>query len=164
MSRIDHLRGLFARRTTQAADGCIVWSAGTTSAGYGALRHQGRALLAHRVAFELANGEGSAVGKVVRHRCDNPPCVNPAHLELGTMADNTADMVARGRARFGVCPGSRHPLSKLDEVDVSIIKLLLDLGVRPSRLARLYEVSATKISQIRDGKSWRHVSTMEAPT
>lgn len=158
------LRMLLARRSIEAAGGCRVWAGATTAAGYGSLRHEGRGLLAHRVAFELANGKGSADGKVIRHRCDNPPCVNPVHLEAGTMADNTADMMARGRARFGVCPGSKHPLSKLSEVDVSIIKLLLDLGVRPSRLARLYEVSATKISQIRDGKSWRHVSTMEAPT
>ena len=75
---------------------CIEWTGARSAAGYGRLGTK----YAHRVAYEKAHGP-IARGMVVRHRCDNPPCVNPAHLELGTQADNMRDMAVRGRASSG---------------------------------------------------------------
>lgn len=78
---------------------CWGWSGGTTVWGYGVVgagRKGSGMLLAHRVSYQLEYGP-IPNGAFVRHVCDNPPCTNPAHLVLGTPADNTADAIARGR-------------------------------------------------------------------
>jgi hypothetical protein len=82
----------------QKGDGCWVWSGGLIS-GYGrfVVRH-GLYVRAYRFSYELANGP-IPDGLFVCHRCDNPPCVNPAHLFLGTCKDNFEDMRAKGRGR-----------------------------------------------------------------
>jgi hypothetical protein len=77
-------------------DGCWVWKGTRNPKGYGRISVSGRQDGTHRVAYRLAHGE-IPDGLVVRHRCDNPPCINPAHLEVGTPADNSRDMVERGR-------------------------------------------------------------------
>jgi DNA-directed RNA polymerase specialized sigma24 family protein len=82
-------------------DACWPFTGYTTTKGYGRIRVPGRrSAQAHRVAWEVAHGR-SAGKRLVRHTCDNPPCVNPAHLRLGTAAQNSADMVRRGRSLSG---------------------------------------------------------------
>jgi hypothetical protein len=90
---------------------CWAWTATRIQGGYGRLGLNRKHHLAHRVAWEMANGSVPA-GLDVLHRCDNPPCVNVEHLFLGTQADNTADMIAKGRERHacGDQSGARlHP-------------------------------------------------------
>lgn len=75
---------------------CWEWSAGVDNFGYGRLNTRGVVDLAHRLSWELAHGP-IPDGMCVLHRCDNPPCVNPRHLFLGTRDDNVQDMIAKGR-------------------------------------------------------------------
>ena len=155
----------FASHTTQAASGCVLWTACKNRRGYGYFRVYGKLRIASRVAWELANGT-IPDEMCVLHHCDNPSCVNPAHLFLGTKADNGADMVAKGRQARGdrhgsrLHPGSRqrgslHVRAKLTEADVLAI-----LGDKRSKriVAKEYGVSHHSIHLIRHRKTWRHVT------
>lgn len=82
-------------------DGCWLWTGAKTASGYGLFSVDGRQMLAHRVAIQWLGGITLEDHLVVCHRCDVPPCVNPAHLFLGTRLDNSRDMVAKGRHRGG---------------------------------------------------------------
>ena len=93
----------FAARTEVDGD-CLVWTGHRSREGYGYVKVVGKSPRgAHRVAWELENGP-VASGLVVRHKCDNPPCVKLDHLELGTHQDNVNDMIARGRAHWQKTP------------------------------------------------------------
>lgn len=96
----------------EKADGCWEWTGTRVEFGYGQIIRDGRRLRAHRVAYEIAYGP-IPDGLVVRHKCDNPPCVRPDHLELGTRADNNQDRENRGRGYWSSkthCPKG-HPYS-----------------------------------------------------
>lgn len=96
-------------------DDCWLWTDFCDRDGYGRFRHSPwRTMRAHRIAWMLANGVQIDAGIFVCHTCDNPSCVNPAHLWLGTCGDNARDMAAKGRAaaqRRTHCLHG-HPLSE----------------------------------------------------
>ena len=107
---------------TVTPNGCWEWNGSRNVRGYGQLaigQHDGRAwrpAAAHRISYRVFNGDPT--GMVVRHKCDNPPCINPAHLELGTKADNSADMSTRKRN----ATGEFHVGSVLTEAQVEEIR------------------------------------------
>lgn len=80
--------------------GCHVWQGTRNATDYGLLNHLGKVYLAHRLSWQLIHGPISN-GLFVMHKCDNPPCINPDHLTLGTAADNARDMVEKGRSIRG---------------------------------------------------------------
>lgn len=93
---------------------CTEWEGTRDSAGYGITRTGGRA---HRLAWITANESEIPIGMVVRHTCDNPPCVNPEHLILGTEADNVRDMIDRGRAHWQK-PNKRRKRRALEQSEM----------------------------------------------
>jgi hypothetical protein len=133
---------------------CWLWTgAKTTYWEYGEISVNRIPTGAHRVSWELHNGP-IPEGMCVCHHCDNPPCVNPSHLFLGTRLDNTRDMDRKGRRitnnPFGIY--SHH--HKLNEAQVRAIKV----STNPQRqCAKEFGISKTQVKDIRDGKSWPHI-------
>ena len=95
---LDRVRTKLAAKSRATPDGCIIWTGrGNGQYGYGSMSFRGRRVGVHRLAWMLRHGPVPD-GLYVLHRCDTPPCLNPDHLFLGTKADNSADMVAKGRS------------------------------------------------------------------
>lgn len=142
-------------------DDCWLWSAGKFTTGYGSVRARGKMRKAHRESYEDKNGEDSASGLIVRHRCDAPLCVNPSHLVLGTQADNIRDMDERGRRNPTGLKGEAHGSAKLTEADIRTVRATYIPGSRAhgqSALAIRFGVSAATISLIVNHKRWPHVA------
>lgn len=132
---------------------CHTWTAYTDKAGYGLLNVMRHPYLATRIAYKLATGKDPE-GLHVCHRCDNPSCVRPDHLFLGTDADNLRDMSAKGRAPRGSRNGHNRRAGKLTEDIVIEIKRAIAEGARTSDLARKYGVGRPQISNIKHGHKW----------
>jgi hypothetical protein len=134
--------------------GCWLWlGAKHQKFGYGKIGYDNRKYqAAHRASYSVFNGE-IPDGMLVRHKCDNPYCVNPDHLEVGTDADNMADMVRRGRSLKG---GKNHN-AVLNDTVVSDIKRRLFLGSNQKTIAAEFGVWGSAIQKIQTGNSWRHV-------
>jgi hypothetical protein len=148
------LEDRFWGKVDHSGDGCWVWRAGRNRRGYGTFRLKSGSALAHRVAFELEHGP-IPPGMHVCHHCDNPPCVNPAHLFLGTDADNVADMMAKGRKRTVVPTGESHPSAKLTWAKVAEIRRLYAAGGHSQRdLGRQFGVGLCAIQGVVTRKTW----------
>jgi len=133
---------------------CWEWTGAKVPGDYGVIGKGGSGsglLLAHRVSWELVNGPIPA-GKCVLHRYDNPSCVNPHHLFLGTMVDNQQDMIKKGRANKA--RGERQGNSKLTEQDVHEIRAMLARDISQTVIAEKYDVARTTIGSINTGTNW----------
>lgn len=108
-----------------------------------------RKMSAHRAAYIAWKGQ-IGPGMVVRHMCDNPPCINPEHLLVGTQKENRRDAVERDRTVFG----SNHSQSKLTEGDARRIVELRNQGVGSTALSEMFGVSRTIIKKIVNGVLW----------
>lgn len=136
---------------------CWEWQGGLTSNGYGSIVSDHRRLRAHRVAWELTNGQ-IPNALCVLHRCDNRACVNPSHLFLGTKKDNSRDMAQKGRAGAQRYPERyKPPTLVLSEDQVREIKKRLQNGERQVAIARDYPVGVNQINNIARGRAWASV-------
>ena len=132
--------------------GCWEWNRYISpSSGYGVIRIEGTGWTSHRLAYSIFNGE-IPKGLCVLHRCDNRKCVNPEHLFVGTKGTNNTDRHSKGRS----CVGERHPLAKLTEEDVLEIRRTYGT-ISAKKAAKIYGICPTKVKDIRNYRSWRHI-------
>lgn len=140
------------RVAIRSVDECWDWTGAKDKDGYGNVTYNGRSMRASRVSWQLTNGE-IPEGMFVCHSCDNPPCVNPGHLFVGTPAQNSADRDGKGRAN--VAKGSGQGTSILTEDIVIRIRDLLSEGRLTQReIGQIYGVSQTAVCNISTGRRW----------
>jgi len=141
---------------TGHSDECWPWPGARTSTGYGNIRlggRKGRNVKAHRLAYELAHGP-IPDEMLVCHKCDNPPCCNPAHLFLGTTLDNVRDKISKGRDTKGETNGR----ARLTDENVTAIRERQAAGESQRHLAHEFGVSEATISRVVNRKLWGHVA------
>lgn len=153
---------LQARYTPGAPDACWPWQASTWKKGYGRFYVNSRLVLpAHRAQMMLLVGAIPADIEVC-HTCDNPVCVNPKHLFLGTTKDNAADKVAKGRAASA--PGEKNHFAKLSPENVIFIRSKQRSSREFGDLSRQFGVSEGAIRFAYSGETWRHLpSSLQPP-
>lgn len=147
---------LWAKIAKAGPGDCWPWQGSPDANGYGRIGaggKYGKSLLAHRAAYESAVGP-IPPGLHVLHRCDNPPCCNPAHLWAGTDADNNADMIAKGRKRWRASQGTAHGCAKLTDAQVLAIR---SAPGKQRDIAKEYGVSQTTVNYIKLRKLWTHL-------
>jgi len=156
-SRKEILERFWARAEQPAiASACWIWRGAVKASGYGqmtvSLTPKRKVVSAHRLAWLLINGE---IGDMcVLHRCDNPLCVNPDHLFLGTILDNWNDCVAKGRAKLHL-PNGRPRNTVLGLASVNEIRALHDGGLLSEDLALRFGVTGRSIRYILSRETWR---------
>lgn len=164
-------RNFWKKVDVRGENECWMWNAGRDRGGYGKFGVDGKTQKAHRVSFFLANGYIEA-DKVAMHLCDNPGCVNPAHLKLGTHTENIADRDTKGRTargdehysrkhpeRLNPARGETHKSSKLSDADIVKIFELRKLGWTQQRIADEVGCTRQNISLILNSKSRKQKTT-----
>lgn len=143
----------FWRKVRKTAE-CWLWSGTKTRKGYGKVRHGGAGtpmVLATRVSWAIHHSDPGQ--SLVLHACDNPSCVNPKHLFLGSYSDNNKDMKQKDRHT----KGERSGTAKLSEVKAIALKNDRKHGLTMSALSQKYGVSAMQAHRIVTGKRWEHL-------
>jgi hypothetical protein len=137
--------------------GCTLWLGAACKHGYGRIQVPGRGpKLAHRIAYEVKNGP-IPEGLKLLHKCDNPGCINPDHLQPGTQAENVADMMAKGRENRDPRPyhqGTKNPNSYITE-DLVRNVLLSDLPQKAA--AYHFGIAGSWVQRIRAREVWKHI-------
>ena len=151
----------WSKVSVSSNEDCWIWTGATYDSGYGQLVINGKKTRAHRISYEINIGI-IPEGLLVMHSCDNPPCVNPNHLSLGTVADNNDDCQKKGRktqSALLIMHGEGNPSSKLTKSQVLNIReryIPRDAQNGGAALAREYGVSRQCISHIIRGETWTH--------
>ena len=139
----------------QLTDSCWIWTGYKSPDGYGRSWFKGQARMVTRVLWELLHGN-IPFGMHVLHKCDNPPCVNPDHLFLGTLQDNATDRDNKHRHR--ALKGSEHPRHKLSESDILNIQIL---DIPSKNIAKLYGLHRSSVWRIKNNQAWKHLPTLK---
>lgn len=132
-------------RQSDEEDGCWLWQGATGSDGYGRVRRRGVTHSAHRFAYGLFKGP-IPEGLCVMHRCDVPLCVNPTHLVLGAKADNSRDMLRKGR--------DRNTVPKLSFEQVLEVRRMLASGSTKAEVSEKYDICRSTVQDIETGSTW----------
>lgn len=142
------------RHSKETVSGCWEWQRGKTAYGYGAVRYDGRSTSAHRMSWLVCRGEIPA-GQCVLHKCDNPPCVRPEHLFLGSTYDNNRDRAAKGRS--APLRGETNGMAKLTADGVRLIRAMFTYGFSQDEIGKLFRVPQGYVSHVVLRKVWAHV-------
>lgn len=145
------VKRFFSKVIVGTGSGCWLWSGCKNEKGYGLFRYRRQSSRAHRFAYEMVHGD-IPDGLQICHRCDNPSCVYPGHLFIGSNAENHADKMRKGRQSKG------EDYSFLTESDVCSIRNLFRSGLQQSEIARRFGASAATIHGIVHRRTWRHVA------
>lgn len=129
---------------------CWEWIGAKLRGGYGNINIDGHTFQAHRVSYFIYNGE-IPDGMIVCHSCDNPSCVNPKHLFLGTHKINTQDKISKGRCPIG------ESISKLKECEVLEIRRYAALHIPRRLIAKMFGIGPTNVTNIVNRKIWKHI-------
>lgn len=146
--------------------GCWLWTGAGKGNGYGNVRHNGSYTTAHRVAFEKAVGPVPD-GMDVCHKCDVRLCINPAHLFLGSRAENMQDAKEKGRVAHGerlsrMRRGALSSGAKLNQQQVDAIRGLIAAGADKNRIATVAKVTVESIRSIAANRTWKEQNKCEA--
>lgn len=155
MKGFDPLVSFFNKVYPEPNTGCWLWAgASHPRYGHGCLngKYYNGFNWTHRYSFFIHNGEFDR-SLCVCHRCDNPCCVNPDHLFLGTSAENQHDKIRKGRQQ----KGEGHFLAKLTNKDVRDIRDLKASGLSLGEIAKAYDMGIVSIFDIVHRKNWKHV-------
>lgn len=147
----------FFKKVKKQDNGCWLWVGGKSSNGYGVIGAGGKGgkhLSAHRLSYEMHTGT-IPDGYVVMHSCDNPACVNPDHLSIGSPKDNTLDALVKQRLKTIYGKGVANRGARLTDDDVRYIKN--NPHLRGCDLADKFKVSRATITDIRKGRCWSHI-------
>ncbi len=134
---------------------CWEWIGTKNPAGYGMIKQYGKInIMAHRLSYILFKGEFKKELHAC-HTCDNPSCVNPNHLFIGTDKDNIQDMVNKGRGKSN--RGINNPAAKLKDSDIPIIRERLKSGELQWKIAKDYSITQSTVSSIKYNRSWKDI-------
>lgn len=131
-------------------DDCIEWPFTRMKSGYGQVTYKRRKTLVHRLVCEIFNGPAPADKQDAAHTCGNPKCVNPRHIRWATRAENLADRWGHGTIPIG----EAHANSKLNKLDVQMIRVLLASGFTQKSIGVRFGISQASVKDILTGKNW----------
>lgn len=138
-------------------NGCWIWVGCLSSKGYGKFYLDGKQTGAHRASYFLHNGEFDE-SKFVCHTCDNPSCVNPDHLFLGTNSDNMIDCSKKGRLTGAFRIGHKAINSKLNEEDVIKVRYLLSIDKTINEISNLLNLPKEPIKSLKYNKTHKKIT------
>lgn len=144
----------------EKTDYCWLWTGASNTKGYGRFKIKGKLYSPHRLMYEIYRGPIPTIYEVC-HKCDNPKCVNPDHLFLGTRSDNMKDAYQKGRlfCFVGNCKkvkGEEVGTSKLKDADIKVIRIL-DTFMKRCEIAKLYSVHQSQITRCLNKLTFKHI-------
>lgn len=154
VSAEDFARFMVKLDMSAGKSGCWIWTGNAPSDRYGHFSVAGKAVKAHRWLYEAIIGTIPA-GALLRHKCDNPPCCNPMHLEPGSSSDNRQDALSRGRIPSR--QGEKHPLAKINAESVAAIRRDAACGFTQKAIALKFGISPQHVGKIVRRENWGHV-------
>lgn len=150
-------------RYVEKTEACWLWTGPKMTRGYGLYFMNGKRRGAHRLAYEFTYGQ-IPEGLLACHKCDNPPCVRPDHLFLGTVGDNMADAARKGRSRTKPRPGQDNPRAKLTDFSVLAIRKAMASGVTRKQLQHQFkDICISTLDKIIYNQTWKHLPPTQKP-